>query len=516
MRSVIRSVAVGATVLSVALLRSLTDGFDLHDESWFLQVVSRVRAGDVLYREVFFGATPLSVYLTAAVSRIVGVEIVAVKIATNVAFAVTAVLTERIARSEGVSAAGSAALVGALMVWARPFSNPPYTPIAMTLFVATLAACLHLGFAVPAASPWRRPAYLLVGACSGLSFAAKQNVGALALAAALGALAIVPGNGRLWQRAGWVLAGFVAAVLLVLMPVMVSGGSPALWEYGFAGKGTYVQLGGVGYLESLRDWLANVRDLPSPTAATNLAHGLVLMLPIAIGGLAWRHPAYLGVPGRILAVFSLAGVATAFPRWDRFHMAYAVPVLLVMPLVMLRPAWLFETRRRPLVACWSAAAILFLLAVAKPLEAFAGKSALRSSTLPHFSGALITDTREARLAESAQQLADAAGGRPTLILSMSAGFWYLASGLRNPTPFDIPAATSVGRSGVAMLLADLASGRVSQVCVDRDQFGNLALAAVASYVPRRLQNAGEAGPCTLYRTPGAAARFEADDDAHHR
>lgn len=37
-----------AAFFTVALVRSMTDGIGLVDESWFLQVVARVRAGDVL------------------------------------------------------------------------------------------------------------------------------------------------------------------------------------------------------------------------------------------------------------------------------------------------------------------------------------------------------------------------------------------------------------------------------------------------------------------------------------
>src|SRR5579864_7174210 len=102
-----RSVTVGATVLAVSLVRSLADGFGMTDESWFLQVVGRLRAGAVLYRDVSYGATPLAVYLTTAISHLVGVEILAVKIITNAAFALVVLLIERLIRRAGVSSAVS-------------------------------------------------------------------------------------------------------------------------------------------------------------------------------------------------------------------------------------------------------------------------------------------------------------------------------------------------------------------------------------------------------------------------
>ena len=85
-----RDVAIAAVVFLVAMARSLADGFGLSDESWFLQVLARVAAGDVLYREVGIGVTPLSVYVTSWATAFTGLEIVAVKLVTNACFATTA------------------------------------------------------------------------------------------------------------------------------------------------------------------------------------------------------------------------------------------------------------------------------------------------------------------------------------------------------------------------------------------------------------------------------------------
>ena len=79
--------AIGVFLLS--LLRSLADGPALTDERWFLQVVHRISTGDVLYRDVFFGSTPLSVYITSYVTRFTGIEAIAVKAVTNLAFTAT-------------------------------------------------------------------------------------------------------------------------------------------------------------------------------------------------------------------------------------------------------------------------------------------------------------------------------------------------------------------------------------------------------------------------------------------
>ena len=53
----------GPILFASGLFVSITRGANMADESWFLQVIHRVTNGDVLYRDVFFGATPLSVYI---------------------------------------------------------------------------------------------------------------------------------------------------------------------------------------------------------------------------------------------------------------------------------------------------------------------------------------------------------------------------------------------------------------------------------------------------------------------
>ena len=54
----------GLIFSGIGFVSSWTRGVNITDESWFLQVLYRVSSGGVLYRDMFFGATPLSVYLT--------------------------------------------------------------------------------------------------------------------------------------------------------------------------------------------------------------------------------------------------------------------------------------------------------------------------------------------------------------------------------------------------------------------------------------------------------------------
>ena len=68
-----------------AAMFALGLGFSLRllnpwDESWFVQVVARMRAGDVLYRDISYGAGPLPAYASEAVTYLTGIDVLAVKL----------------------------------------------------------------------------------------------------------------------------------------------------------------------------------------------------------------------------------------------------------------------------------------------------------------------------------------------------------------------------------------------------------------------------------------------------
>jgi hypothetical protein len=194
-------------------------------------------------------------------------------------------------------------------------------------------------------------------------------------------------------------------------------------------------------------------------------------------------------------------------------MGYAVPVHVLTLAALLRRGgpeagryWKVEGRSR-LAALRAAAALVFGVAVIPPLAAFAGAEGQTPSALAHFRGALVPADTDRDLARSVRALRDASGGRPTFILGADAGFWYLESRLINPTPFDIPTATSVGRAGVEWIEAAIVSGRVQQVCVDSLPPTVKDLVDLRTFVHDHLQKVSDVGPCTLYRA--------ADTDALH-
>jgi hypothetical protein len=483
-----RDLPIAGVVFVVAMARSLADGIGLADESWFLQVLARIGAGDVLYKDVALGVTPLSVYVTSWITSFTGIEIVAVKVATNACFAATAFVTARIAATAGLSRGSAWTIAAAMLVWGRPHGNPPYTAMALAAFAT--AAWMVLRNASASADRASRRRWLAAGVACGLSLCAKQNVGLLALVAVVASIVLTSGRGvaatgGVRGPLSHMAAGVALAVAVVIWPVTMSGGWTAFRDYAFAAKDIYVQSASVSYLASLRDGFHNP------------LHALTVILPIAAAiavALTWRRV------DRLIALFAVAATLTALPRWDRFHMAYAVPfhALAIASALAAR-------RQRRSVAPWHAGlAVTIAVALVLVPAARVLANGYRPSTLDHFRGPLMLPARQAELAATASRLREAAGGRPVFILDTEAGFWYLTAGLANPTPFDIPAATSIGTAGVPWLLSRLADGRIDQVCLDESPPGPLALESVASFVRSRFTGGPDVGPCRLYRSPSAS------------
>jgi hypothetical protein len=91
-----------------------------------------------------------------------------------------------------------------------------------------------------------------------------------------------------------------------------------------------------------------------------------------------------------------------------------------------------------------------------------------------------------------------AGHRPYLI-TMDAGFYYLATGLVNPTPFDYPAASAFGRQGEAQLIDALSRREIPEACIDPEYEGTfLAPRKLPPFVRREMRPLGDLGACILY------------------
>ena len=130
---------VAVSVFSIALIYALFQEINTDDETWFLQFVRRVLSGEVLYRDIYFGLTPLSAYVTAFFCLLFGVELLVARSVLALYFTLGVILVLLILKELKLERYATLLLIGSLIVLAHPQSNwgfSPYNPLAKVLFLA--------------------------------------------------------------------------------------------------------------------------------------------------------------------------------------------------------------------------------------------------------------------------------------------------------------------------------------------------------------------------------------------
>lgn len=499
-----RHAAGGVLLLGWGLLISATHDFGLADEVWFLRVAQRVAAGERLYGDVFFGATPLSIYLSAPLVRLLGVELLVIKALVAACFALSVVVGLRIARQLGVAPAGGALLLLGLLAYAWPRQAGGYTPLATAGLLATWSATLAWR---DAAAHQARRRLITIGVLAGLTFAAKQNIGLYALAAALSAVAL--GSAQPW-RVGrptltallTIVAAFSLTCLLSILPVLLEGAWHQFIDYGFVNKRTYLRLGPIGYLDELRRLPQRLQRTRALAQAAQLyPHSVLLLIPLALAGLLLalalvRRRRWMLAASLLFVGAALAGV---YPRFDIEHTVYAAPAALIALVASASRLPLRRTRYALglLAGLWlGMGSLLINLSALQRLTS----PDYAPARLPHLRGILVSRHEQATLEQRAQQLRAALQQERALLLTPYAAFYYLVSDLPNPTPFDYPLATAFGLHGEHATIAALERGTITSVCLQQPWRSRLRPPALARYVEHHLIRRRDLGACVLYQT----------------
>jgi len=512
---------VGSLVLfAAALFTNVASAPIYMSEAWYLQVVNRVLTGETLYRDVYFPSLPLSVYITAALAAVFGSEALLVKAIMALFLTLSTLLSYRIARQLGLGrvTALSLAGVGAIYVtsW-MPGPGTPYTPMTYTCLMAGFSAILS----------WRERALqqtgaergaaardlVVAGVSAGLSFGTKQNIGAYALVGLCVAVIACRREARMdgaeiLKALLLLSSAFCAVVGLVLLPVLLSGGFAKFLDYGFLGLGSYVRLGQISYGAELDELVRVVRDRATWQNPKALYYQLEFLLPFPVFAAllcVWfrEGPARRGVATIVL---SLAGAAFlgVFPRVDVAHMICSVPPLL------LALAWACRQLLPEVDKPWPLLVGMVMLAgvitgarstyVANPLRRIRS-GAVQFSDLPHFRGCLMRTGFLESLRSNARSLTEGTVGETVFILDNSCSLYYLITGIKNPTPFDYPQATSFGVNGEEEVVDAVEEGRISYVCMNPLGADPLAPVLLEDYVQSRMERICNIGFCTLYRSP---------------
>jgi hypothetical protein len=346
-------------------------------------------------------------------------------------------------------------------------------------------------------------AAFVAGACSGLAFASKYNVGFLAILAVVAAFGCEGRNQRRGLRIGLATVTFAGVAASVLIPVFATGASAQFWDFAFAGKGTYVDRTGpwyAGQIDDLGSAIVGAHSLRGLRLLGAQATTLVPVVSLLLVGLAFA--ADRGRRGRSAAVgaFCVAAFVSVFPP-STGHVRELSPLFLgaiAYALFVLSPRIAPRLRR----AGRATVAIVLLATVASwtaiPLTHLAeGRD---FSRLPHFRGTILRAEDEDEARANATRLRQASDGRPLFLLVPNAGFYYLVSGLSDPTPFDYPLATTYGARGEQDVIEQIAAGKIAAACVDvlGVHVYGLEPRTLLAYVQTKLRPGANLGVCRMY------------------
>jgi len=492
-------------------------GLDFLDESWFLQVVYRVTSGDVLYRDVFFPVTPLSVYVNVLFTTLLGTEILVIRAVGALCFTLIVLLSCRISQQLGSPHRFPILLVIALTVYALPRATSPYSSLASFFFLCCFSGALTWWKDLETESKNHTRRFrlmltlILSGVSAGLCFASKQNLGLYALTALLLTIAVVSrgkrdiGN-KLRFAIPLVLTAFLLSVVAVLLPVAFNGGIEKFVEYGFINKVNYIRFGSESYLNGL---MRLVLFLSSPSSIEDLKYiygNILFFLPplsLTAISLVWiRARANERILATIVLLFTVAAFMEVFPRANLVHVVYVTPELILGLIYVwhrlkrsIRPHWVLIAQTGLLL--WLGIGLGYLI-----LNPFvrAASDKYQFSTLPHFRGAFIDIFQHTQIRNDANALVDlVATEQPVFLLSPNAGFYYLVTELKNPSPFDYPLVTAFGLNGEAEVRDAISSGKIRTVCLDRRKPSPLSPVLLERYIQEHMQRIRRVGFCTLYR-----------------
>ncbi len=410
------------------------------DEAWFLQVVRRTTNGDRLYRDVFFGAAPLAVWIAAVAVRFTRPQVIVVR-AIGLAYhlAILAAAAALFAVEDVPALPTVATLIGVAGLGGHHAALHNHYGHLTNIGLIGAAAAILAG----------RP--VLAGVALAVAVAGRYPVGIL------GAVVLVPLSA--WAH-GTGFAVDVAAGLIAVGALVVAvgwGEWRAFYRTAVANKPTYLAVAGISLLAGLSAVRTRADSVARRIEAVPVLVGYALLVPCGgIAAIAAVSGFWSDRPDRVIAAaLVVCGMAVVYPRADRAHVVAAMPLMVV-------GAGLACAELSGLV-WWTAAAGAGAVAMAgiggRMLVTRAGifrrdLPRLRGLPAPRLRGVWADDTEEVRRI---------AGSR-VFVLRADAAYFYLCGGLENPTPYDYPFASTFGSTGQAKVIDAIRRGQVTWVC----------------------------------------------------
>jgi hypothetical protein len=372
----------------------MNGGLPPNDEGALLTNAAKILQGGTFYRDIDAYPFPAAPYLLALAMHAFGEHLQVARALAALLFEV--VLLALYAASLHLISRQRAALFGLSLLVFKFVAWPAFTAYTYS-DLSFAGACLASAALLSHLARPSRARLLLAGAAVALSIAAKQNLG-LPLGAAIAAVLLVPGlsggAGRDAAARRRDAGAFAAGAALLLLP----GFAYFAW-HGLAGHliasgllrpfTGYLPTSTISFLEPLAWWRwGSLREMPAFPYFPGAWWSLLVwdaLPPAALRPIYWgagelfARLLYTAVPvllavawlrarradgGRIraAALLALAGLVSAFPRADFFHVVSICPVLVLLAFALL-PAGSASTRRLAVAVALALAASGLLAAV---------------------------------------------------------------------------------------------------------------------------------------------------------
>ena len=443
----------GAVAFLLSLFFCVFQEVNTDDETWFLQVVNRVLSGDTLYRDVFFGATPLSVYISAFFAKILGSELLVMRGVLALYFVISILISCAILKELHVKNPYSFLFFLSFFIFAHfqaAFGYSGYNALSKLFFLP----CLYFSLRWLKRLSHRHLA--LAAGFAGLCFCSKQNVGALAFLCILSVL-LVTKKARVKQLMV-VCFSSLSVIVFCLFPTWIQGGWDAFIDYGFLNKKNYIHLETDGYFVVPHPW--------------NHYSVLILVAPFLLLLLLflYKRTKNVDLHSKILWIFLIGSIVNLYPRPTNDQKMICIPFFLITIVYLYdRIPIKWKSQIKIALCCWFGIALIFL--VKKPLIPFLQKEH-SLSVVPHFRGIAMETNCHLHWANMKKQFSAEFDGNNFFFLSTHAGFYYLLFDLHNPTPFDYPIHTAYGLSGEQKVVEMIKNSHINTVIQDHPHWSN--------------------------------------------
>jgi hypothetical protein len=390
------------------------------DEAWSLVVARRMVRGDRLYRDIFYGAAPLAIWIQALAFRVLRPQGLVVRALSVSYFAAAVWAAATLVGGGSVAFAASATMLALGGVHLFPPTHYGHLSSVATLWSAV---------AVIDGRPW------LAGLLVGAAVLGRYSAGLVAVVAMAAAAAIVgtPSDGL-------VVAG-AAMLPVVLLPI--ARPSAAAWFYrrAVANKRIYLDAGKRSAMAWFREQRWSTWETIAVDSAMAVAIVLAAVAPVVAGWRAITDPSDVAVVGVALTAIALS---TLYPRFDGPHAAGAA-LLFVPGLAMTIELGAF--------APWAGAIAALVAVIGIAGTARLTRRATTRRDLPSLRHLPVLPLHPGVWPD---ETADLPAG--VFVLRVDAAFVYACGGLRNPTPFDFPAKTVFGPFGQAEVIRQFDAG----------------------------------------------------------